>query len=45
MLEGQSTDFQLQPQMQHESDFRGSPDGNVEMHHKSHLMGTRTKSD
>ena len=43
-LEGQFTDFKLQPQMQHESGFRGSPDGNVEMHHKSHWDGFRLNS-
>ena len=45
MLEGRFADFKLQPQMQHESGFRGSPDGNVEMHHKSHWDGFRLNSN
>lgn len=43
-LAAQFTDFKLLQQMQHESGFRGSRDGNVEMHHKSHWDGFRLNS-
>lgn len=37
--------YKILQQMHHESDFRGSPDGNVEMHHKAHWDGFRLHSD
>lgn len=45
LLKQQFAGYKLHDQMQHETGFRGSADGNVEMHHKSQWDGYRLNSE
>lgn len=44
LLEKEFPVYKILQQMHHESGFRGSSDGNVEMHHKAHWDGFRLHS-